>query len=255
MKVNDNNEKIEVLDLQNKRIASEIVSVDSNIANLEDIKKSQVMKKQFKDAQNTNNEIKKCKESKQSITELLNGNKEEIELLMKENTGHNEVVMKLKKENEGMKHDIDNNAEVYAKRYFEMLKEFKEEMEEDDKKDEEMIQMVNEEMDVIKGKFKFDEEVTDDVHENEKENNNENKGENENNNSENEINKEETTTTTIVNCNEENKEERINTLNKQIQELEIQLTQATDIEDYEAADEINTKLEELKSTLEILLSS
>ena len=78
LKVNDNNEKIEVLDLQNKRISSEIVSVDSNIANLEDIKKSQVMKKQFKDAQNTNNEIKKCKESKQSITELLNGNKDEI---------------------------------------------------------------------------------------------------------------------------------------------------------------------------------
>lgn len=251
LKVNDNNEKIEVLDLQNKRISSEIVSVDSNIANLEDIKKSQVMKKQFKDAQNTNNEIKKCKESKQSITELLNGNKDEIELLMNENTAHNEVVMKLKKENENMKNDINNNEEVYAKRYYDMLKEFKEEMEEDEKKDEEMIQMVNEEMEVVKGKFKVEEEIKE-VNEDDKVN---------------EVCKEEetttttatTTTTTVVNSitttTEETKEEKINTLNKQIQELEVQLNQATDIEDYEAADEINTKLEELKSTLETLLSS
>ena len=249
LKVNDNNEKIEVLDLQNKRISSEIVSVDSNIANLEDIKKSQVMKKQFKDAQNTNNEIKKCKESKQSITELLNGNKDEIELLMKENTAHNEVVMKLKKENEKMKNDINNNEEMYAKRYYDMLKEFKEEMEEDEKKDEEMIQMVNEEMEVVKGKFKVEEEIKEENNEDDKVN---------------EVCKEEETTatatatitTTVVNTiTEETKEEKINTLNKQIQELEVQLTQATDIEDYEAADEINTKLEELKSTLETLLSS
>ena len=63
-KLSENNEKIEVLDMQNKRINSEISSVEANIQNFEDTKKAHVSKKQFKEAQIANNEIKKCMTSK-----------------------------------------------------------------------------------------------------------------------------------------------------------------------------------------------
>ena len=66
-KLTENNEKIEVLDMQNKRINSEISSVESNIQNFEDTKKVHVSKKQFKEAQLANNEIKKCQENKAKI--------------------------------------------------------------------------------------------------------------------------------------------------------------------------------------------
>ena len=69
-KLSENNEKIEVLDMQNKRINSEISSVEANIRNFEDTKKVHVSKKQFKEAQIANNEIKKCMENKSQLSEL-----------------------------------------------------------------------------------------------------------------------------------------------------------------------------------------
>lgn len=97
-KLSENNEKIDVLNMQNKRISSEIASVESNIQNFEDTKKALVAKKQFKDAQTANNEIKKCKENKAQLDEFLKGNNEEIEVLNNDNKETNKSINNFKEE-------------------------------------------------------------------------------------------------------------------------------------------------------------
>ena len=109
-KLSENNEKIEVLDMQNKRINSEISSVEANIQNFEDTKKVHVSKKQFKEAQIANNEIKKCMENKAQLNELLKGNDIEIETLNNDNKEINESINnyneEIKKFEEEIKEDL-----------------------------------------------------------------------------------------------------------------------------------------------------
>ena len=84
--------------MQNKRINSEIASVEASIHNFEDTKKFHVSKKQFKEAQTANNEIKKCMENKNQLNELLKGNNVEIETLNNDNKESNETINKYKEE-------------------------------------------------------------------------------------------------------------------------------------------------------------
>ena len=138
-KLTENNEKIEVLNMQNKRISSEISSVESNIQNFEDTKKAHVAKKQFKDAQIANNEIKKCQESKAQLDEFLKGNLEEIEVLNNDNKETNKSINNLNEEIKNCEKCIKEDNDKYLINLLNILKQFIEDVEDNDP-DKKMIQ-------------------------------------------------------------------------------------------------------------------
>ena len=131
-KLTENNEKIEVLNMQNKRISSEIASVEANIQNFEDTKKAHVAKKQFKDAQIANNEIKKCKESKAQLDEFLKGNLEEIEVLNNDNKETNTSINNLNEEIKNCEKNIKEDNDKYLINLLNILKQFIEDVEDND---------------------------------------------------------------------------------------------------------------------------
>lgn len=266
-KIIENNEKIEVLDLQNKRINSEIVSVEANIENFEDIKKSFVAKKQFKEAQATNNEIKKYQTNKQSLTELLNGNKDEINSLTQENNAQNESKQKLIQENESLNMIIKENNDKYIKSYFDILKDFYENFDENDAD----INFVKEEFDIVKNEIGENHE---EIKEDKKEITQEKvpKGDSEQSEIQNEVHqepkekeeikkespKEETHEEKKEEAKEQPlseeeikklKEEKKKELEETIAKLEKELDEVVKVENYEEADVINTKIEKLKEEL------
>ena len=245
-KIVENNEKIEVLDLQNKRINSEIISVDANIENLEDIKKSLVAKKQCKEAQNTNNEIKKNQTNKQGLTELLNGNKQEIDSLMKDNNEQNEQSEKLVKENEAYDKQIKENNNKYIKSYRDILKDFYENVDENDND----INMIKEEMEIIKkeiGEEDPKEEAPKEEAPKEEETKEEEKPS---------TNEEEQQKTEEVKEEEpkkeltpEEKEAKKSELEATIKDLEVKLDEQVKLENFDECDVINTQIENLKAEL------
>jgi len=131
--------------MQNKRISSEIASVESNIQNFEDTKKALVAKKQFKDAQTANNEIKKWKENKAQLNEFLKGNNEEIEVLNNDNTETNKSINNYKEEIETFQ-KIKEDNDKYLINLLNILKQFNEDVEDNDpdkKMVEDTIRMVS----------------------------------------------------------------------------------------------------------------
>ena len=242
-KIVENNEKIEVLDLQNKRINSEIISVDANIENLEDIKKSLVAKKQFKEAQNTNNEIKKNQTNKQGLTELLDGNKQEIDSLMKDNSEQNEQSEKLVKENEAYDKQIKENNNKYIKSYRDILQDFYENVDENDSD----INMIKEEMEIINKEIGEEEpkeeekkeEATEPPKEEEKPSTNEEEKKEE------EVKEEEPK----KELTPEEKGAKKNELEATIKDLEVKLDEQVKLENFDECDVINTQIENLKEEL------
>ena len=138
-KLTENNEKIEVLNMQNKRITSEISSVEANIQNFEDTKKAHVAKKQFKDAQIANNEIKKCKESKAQLDVFLKGNLDEIEILNNDNKETNKSINNFNDEIKNCEKNIKEDNDKYLIYLLNILKQFVEDIEDNDP-DKKMIQ-------------------------------------------------------------------------------------------------------------------
>ena len=138
-KLTENNEKIEVLNMQNKRITSEISSVEANIQNFEDTKKAHVAKKQFKDAQIANNEIKKCKESKAQLDVFLKGNLDEIEILNNDNKETNKSINNFNDEIKNCEKNIKEDNDKYLIYLLNILKQFIEDIEDNDP-DKKMIQ-------------------------------------------------------------------------------------------------------------------
>ena len=114
-KLSENNEKIEVLNMQNKRISSEIASVEANIQNFEDTKKAHVAKKQFKEAQIANNEIKKSKENKAQLDVFLKGNLEEIEILNNDNKETNKSIDDFNEEIKNLEKNIKQKVSYLFK--------------------------------------------------------------------------------------------------------------------------------------------
>lgn len=127
-KLVDYNEKIEEIALQNKRIQSDILSLESNIINLDDVKKAHVAKKQFKDAQSVTIEIKKYIENKTALIEVFNENNEEAEIIKKEIENLNKKSESIKKEIEDITINIKENRYVYLTKYMDILTCFHEEL-------------------------------------------------------------------------------------------------------------------------------
>ena len=131
-KLAENNEKIEVLNMQNKRISSEISSVEASIQNFEDTKKAHVAKKQFKDAQIANNEIKKCQENKSQLNEFLKGNSDEIAILNNDNNLTNKTINDFNEEIKNFEKIIKEDNEKYLKHLLNLLRQFIEDVEDND---------------------------------------------------------------------------------------------------------------------------
>ena len=245
-KIVENNEKIEVLDLQNKRINSEIISVDANIENLEDIKKSLVAKKQFKEAQNTNNEIKKNQTNKQGLTELLNGNKQEIDSLMKDNNEQNEQSEKLVKENEAYDKQIKENNNKYIKSYRDILKDFYENVDENDND----INMIKEEMEIINKEI-GEEDPKEEAPKEEAPKEEETKEEEKPSTKEEEQQKTEEVKEEEPKkeLTPEEKEAKKSELEATIKDLEVKLDEQVKLENFDECDVINTQIENLKAEL------
>lgn len=127
-KLIENNEKIEEIALQNKRIQSDILSLESNITNLDDVKKAHVAKKQFKDAQAVTIEIKKYIENKAALIEVFNENNEEVGIIKKEIENLNRESENIKKEIEDITKQINESHSIYLKMYSDILVCFHEEL-------------------------------------------------------------------------------------------------------------------------------
>ena len=283
IKLTDNNEKIEVLNMQNKRISSEIASVEANIQNFEDTKKAHVAKKQFKDAQIANNEIKKCQENKAQLNEFLKGNLDEIKILDNDNKETDKAINDFNDEIKNYEKIIKEDNEKYLINLLNILKQFIEDVEDNDpdkKMVEETIKLVSNELypngepqeqntnnDNDKEKEKEKEEQTkedintkenaDETNENKDENKKEEKmekTEKKNEKDEKIEEKKETEEERIKREEEEkiNKEKEIEKIKKEIKELEEKLELLINEEKYDECDITNNKIEELKEKLKKL---
>ena len=283
-KLSENNEKIEVLNMQNKRISSEIASVEANIQNFQDTKKAHVAKKQFKEAQIANNEIKKSKENKSQLDMFLKGNLEEIEVLNNDNKETNKSIDDFNEEIKNLEKIIKEDNDKYLLNLLNILKQFIEDIEEDDpdkKMIEETIRIVtyeiypngepkeqNTEIDKEQNNQNTEnkeEEIKDKVEENkegkeekeEKEVNIEEKKEEKEEKIENEEKKEEKEETEEERIKREEEEKikkkkEIKDLKEEIKELEQKLEILINEEKYDECDVTNTKIEELKAKLKKL---
>ena len=290
-KLTENNEKIEVLNMQNKRISSEISSVEANIQNFEDTKKAHVAKKQFKDAQIANNEIKKCQESKAQLDEFLKGNLEEIEVLNNDNKETNKSINNLNEEIKNCEKCIKEDNDKYLINLLNILKQFIEDVEDNDpdkKMIQETIKMVtweiypngepeeqkidenNEEENNEKNdnnekkeekKEESDKKEEKEEKEENKEENKENKEDKDNNENkedkekeEKKEEKEETEEERLKREEEEKikKEKEIADIKEEIKDLEQKLEILINEEKYDECDTTNTKIEELKEKLKKL---
>ena len=290
-KLTENNEKIEVLNMQNKRISSEISSVEANIQNFEDTKKAHVAKKQFKDAQIANNEIKKCQESKAQLDEFLKGNLEEIEVLNNDNKETNKSINNLNEEIKNCEKCIKEDNDKYLINLLNILKQFIEDVEDNDpdkKMIQETIKMVtweiypngepeeqkidenNEEENNEKNdnnekkeekKEESDKKEEKEEKEENKEENKENKEDKDNNENkedkekkEKNEEKEETEEERLKREEEEKikKEKEIDDIKEEIKDLEQKLEILINEEKYDECDTTNTKIEELKEKLKKL---
>ena len=282
-KLTENNEKIEVLNMQNKRISSEIASVEANIQNFEDTKKVHVSKKQFKDAQIANNEIKKCQESKAQLDVFLKGNLEEIEILNNDNKETNKSISDFNEQIKTFEKNIKEDNDKYLINLLNILKQFIEDVEDDDpdkKMVEETIKIVTSEVypdgETEEAKNIDDKEEKDDKKEEKKEEIDDKKEEKqeetkeeikeekkeeikeeikeENKEEKKEEKKEESEEERIKREEEEKikKEKEIAEMKEEIKELEEKLDILIKEEKYDECDTTNTKIEELKEKLEKL---
>ena len=285
-KLAENNEKIEVLNMKNKIISSEISSVESSIQNFEDTKKAHVAKKQFKDAQIANNEIKKCQENKSQLNEFLKGNSDEIAILNNDNNVTNKTINDFNEEIKNFEKIIKEDNEKYLIHLLNLLRQFIEDVEDNDpdkKMVEDTIKAVSKEVypngePVVQNNNNVEENGDEKNNEKEEqikqetieENVNDKKDENKEKNEEKEEKMEndekkeekvekteekiETEEERIKREEEErkNKEKEIAKLKEEIKELEQKLELLINEEKYDECDITNNKIEELKSNLKKL---
>ena len=266
--------------MQNKRISSEIASVESNIQNFEDTKKAHVSKKQFKEAQIANNEIKKCKESKAQLDVFLKGNLEEIEILNNDNKETNQTISDFNEEIKTFEKNIKEDNDKYLINLLNILKQFIEDIEDDDPDKsmiEETIKIVTHEIypdgepEEVKNidKKEENEEKTENKKEEIKEEKNEEikvekkeeikedkieEKKEEKNEEKNEEKKEETEEEKIKREEEEKikREKEIAEMKKEIEQLEAKLQILINEEKFDECETTNTRIEDLKAKLKKL---
>ena len=227
--------------MQNKRINSEISSVEANIQNFEDTKKVHVSKKQFKEAQIANNEIKKCMENKNQLNELLKGNDVEIETLNNDNKETNENINNYNKEIKTYEKEIKEDNNKYMKNLLNILNQFFEDIDNDDP-DKNMVKEIINSISVEiypngipeeneKGLEEVKEEIKEEVKEEDSGNKEENKLD--------EMKKEE-----IV------EEKTLEGIQNEIKDLEKKLDELIKEEKFDECEITNNKIEELKRKIE-----
>lgn len=268
IKINLNNEKIEVLDLQNKRISNDIVSLEANVKNLDEVKKTHVAKKQFKEAQTVTLEIKKYNEKMNSLNDLIKENNKEMQRFKDENELQINQVEALKNLIGNLNDDIIESSQKYTALYINILTALEEELDKLNDKDSALIRNEIEAITALLSKRNEnkdnEDKNKDDINETNgyidehKDNGETNTKENESN--DNNENKDQQITEQTNESTEEHissikePELSIEEINTQINELETKLTQAIEIEDYDTADVINKTIDELKAKVASLQS-
>lgn len=82
---NKNFEEIQLLEINNKRIDSDISTISLKIPKLEEEKQNFVLLKNFKEAGKISNELKLLKEEKEKLTVKISDNKNKTNLMKEAN--------------------------------------------------------------------------------------------------------------------------------------------------------------------------